>query len=79
MITSFIGCSLIWNTPAYGEGTDYPGMHNYLCEYYGNGKLSLADYIRLAKEKFGADLQAEEIPMVYEENGIQMVAAGGLG
>ncbi len=79
MIVSFISSSLIWNTPAYGEGTNYPGMHNYLCEYYGNGKLSLADYIRLAKEKFGADMQAEEIPMVYEENGIQMVASGGLG
>ncbi len=79
MISSFMVYSHVWNTPTYGEGYKYPGMHNYLCEYYGDGKLPAEEYIRLAKEKFGADLTAEEIPIVFEEEGIPMAIAGGLG
>ncbi|MBQ8400690.1 MAG: hypothetical protein IJX14_02055 [Clostridia bacterium] len=79
MISRFIAATYIWNTPIYGEGTEYPGMHNYLCEYYGNGSIPAEEYVRLAKEKFGAEIRLEDVPMLYEEDGVLMTTAGGIG
>ncbi len=52
----FLNASHIWNTPTYGQGGTYPGMHNYICRAYGNrtgGIISWDDYKRIAAEEFG--------------------------
>ena len=82
MVETFIWSTFIWNCPTYGEGTTYPGMHNYLCNYYGRGiRLTLDEYKRLAAEKFGCtDYDALGVDaFTYERDGITYIQAGEYG
>lgn len=81
MVYAFISGSFILNCPEFGKSTTYPGMNNYLCNYYGNGSLPLDEYKRLAEEKFGCtDLDALGIDgLIYEQDGKKFVCAGGIG
>ena len=54
-ICDFIRYSYIWNTPVYGEGTDYPGMYNYICTRYSDQSY----YKTISKEKFCEVARAE--------------------
>ena len=82
MVETFIWSTFIWNCPTYGEGTTYPGMHNYLCNYYGRGiRLTLDEYKRLAAEKFGCtDYDALGVDaFTYERDGITYIQSGEYG
>lgn len=53
-LRTFITGTYIWNTPTYGEGLSYPGIHNYICRYHGDsGSLPYEDYKRIAANEFG--------------------------
>ena len=53
-LRTFISGTYIWNTPIYGEGLSYPGIHNYICRYHGDsGSLPYEDYKRIAADEFG--------------------------
>lgn len=82
MVETFIWSTFIWNCPTYGEGTTYPGMHNYLCNYYGRGiRLTLDEYKRLAAEKFGCtDYDALGVDaFTYERDGVTYIQSGEYG
>ncbi len=82
MVETFISSSYIWNCPTYGKGVTYPGMHNYLCNYYGRStELTLDEYKRLAADKFGCtDFDALGVDaFTYERDGVTYIQAGGLG
>ena len=81
MLKAFLTGTFIWNTPTYGEGVTYPGMNNFLTNYYGNGSITLDEYTRLAKEKFGyTDIDALGIEgLIRDDNGVKYVEAGGIG
>ena len=83
MILYFIGGTYIWNTPTFGKGTEYPGMHNYLCHYYRKdpySSVTLADYKKYAAEKFGCEVKDEDLSVwLYDEKGTTLVGDGGIG
>ena len=82
MVKTFIRSTFIWNCPTYGEGTTYPGMHNYLCNYYGRGiRLTLDEYKRLAADKFGCtDFDALGVDaFTYERDGVTYIQSGEYG
>ena len=83
MILYFIGGTYIWNTPTFGKGTEYPGMHNYLCHYYRKdpySSVTLEDYKKYAAEKFGCEVKDEDLSVwLYDENGTTLVGDGGIG
>lgn len=81
MLKAFLTGTFIWNTPTYGEGVTYPGMNNFLTNYYGDGSITLDEYTRLAKEKFGCtDINALGIEgLIRDNNGVKYVEAGGIG
>ncbi|MBQ2710189.1 MAG: exo-alpha-sialidase [Clostridia bacterium] len=77
-LLTFIGRSFIWNTPVYGEGRRYPGMHNYICCYYSEtGAISWEEYQRIAAAEFGVtDFSALGIEGLRREDGT--VEAGAM-
>lgn len=80
MLKVFFGAGGLWRTPTFGEGTTYPGMHNFICNYYGDSRtiISLEEYKRLAEEKFGVkDFDALGIDVFIMEDGT--VQEGSLG
>ncbi len=77
-LRTFINGSFIWNTPSYGNGTAYPGMHNYICDYYGNGYLPYEEFKRIASEEFGVtDFDALGNDSFIRDNGI--IESGAMG
>lgn len=81
MLSTFFTGSYIYNTPTFGAGTTYPGMHNFLTNYYGGGELEYDEYVRLAKEKFGCDdIDALGVEgLFFERDGKKYAQAGGIG
>lgn len=80
MLKLFFSCGGLWRTPAFGEGTTYPGMHNFICNYYSDSKtrITLEEYKQLAGEKFGVtDFDALGIDVFIMEDGT--VQEGSLG
>jgi len=77
---AFISGSYIWNTPTYGQGANYPGMHNYICNYHGgeDSTLPLEEYKEIARAEFGVtDFDALVLEGLTLPGGY--VQAGGIG
>lgn len=76
---AYLGSCYYYNTPTYGQGIMYPGMYNYILEYYGeSGMLSYDEYCRIAAEEFGVtDFEILNLDSLVNEDG--MLQAGGMG
>jgi len=78
MVAEWLLSRYHWRSPAFGEANERD-ISNYLCRYYGNGKLPIEEYKKLAKEKFGMENpSADGLPKV-EQNGQLFVYSGDLG
>lgn len=77
----FISGTYLWNTPTYGEGLTYPGIHNYICRYYGGigGTLLYEDYKHIATAEFGVTdfYELGTMGLLLEDGRIGEGSAGG--
>ncbi|MBQ8332873.1 MAG: hypothetical protein IJX93_03775, partial [Clostridia bacterium] len=76
---AFISGTYIYSTPTYGEGYEYPGIHNYICNYYSDiSALEPEEYKRIAREEFGVtDFTPLDLETWTLDDGL--IHAGGIG
>ncbi len=78
-LCAFLSGTYIYNTPTYGKGYEYPGMHNYICNYYSDVfSLEPEEYKRIAQEEFGVtDFTPMDLETWTLDDGL--IHAGGIG
>jgi len=78
MVAEWLLSRYHWRVPDFGKAKEKE-VSNYLCRYYGNGKLPFEEYQKLAKEKFGIENPtAADVPQM-QQNGELFVYSGDLG
>ncbi len=78
-LCAFLSGTYIYSTPTYGKGYEYPGMHNYICNYYSDVfALEPEEYKRIAREEFGVtDFTPMDLETWTLDDGL--IHAGGIG
>lgn len=84
MLQTWIYSAYGWDCPAYGETTDLALLCNFICRQYGNSsELAFEEFLRLAKEKFGAvptEASLSELEsLTYLQDGVRMIQSSALG